>query len=188
MKNIMTYAFLLFVVIVLQTVVLPSTFHALSDVFGAAWLNRVTINGFLLLAIYFSFNRDFLHGLIWVLAIIYIEKACGLFWFRSHPVTYVSIFLIAQLLKIQFVFQYAPSIRAMVFLMSLLASFIHVWVAASYYSFASPWSVFAATSIVNSFGYALLAPGIFEWLTRFDQRTVYRFEKQQTFFSTSIHA
>jgi hypothetical protein len=187
MRNIMMYGFIAFVAILLQTVMLPGGFKMLSQLLHAHWLQRVMLDIFLLLAIYFSFNRNFFQGLMWVLVLVYLEKACGLFWYRSHPVTYLSVFLLAQVLKIQFVFQYAPSIRTMVFCVSLLTSFIHIWVANSFYDFPSPWAVYGFSSLVSAVIQAWLAPYFFEALTRFDRRTVYRFEKQQTFFSTSFH-
>ncbi|MCB1196989.1 MAG: hypothetical protein KDK51_01335 [Deltaproteobacteria bacterium] len=179
MRNIIGYSALIYFFALLQTVLLPEFFALLGSPIAG-----LTIDFFLLLILYFSFNRDFFHGLVWIVILSIAESGLGYVWEGVQVPVLLLVFVIVQGLKVQFVFQSYASIRMVVFALCMLEHSFHIYFGTG------------TERVFHQFGYILLscvlhaslAPYLFDLLTRFDAKTIYRFEKQRTLFTTPIRS
>jgi|GEM_PF-6724862 len=145
----------------------------------------MTIDFFLIFLIYFSFNRHFFNGLLWMLGIALFESALGFSWSGAQLSLMMVVFMIIQGMKLKFIFQRPRAIYISVFLLCMFEHVAH-YVIASHLSWGDIIEYHAATIVFSSFMHALLAPLIFEMLTVLDQKHVYLFEKQRTLFQGRI--
>lgn len=146
-----------------------------------------TIDFFLLLAMYFSFNRDFLNGLIWVLGVALFESAFGYTWPGVHMSLFLGVFLWIQLLKLQFVFHQRRTLFLSIFFLCLFEHVLH-YLIGTRESFYWVWVEHGFSILFLSFLHACVGIALFKMFAGWDEKHLYLFEKQRTLFQGRIQS
>ncbi|MCB0271758.1 MAG: hypothetical protein KDD46_01955 [Bdellovibrionales bacterium] len=187
MKNFLSYALMLYIFAIFQTVIFPDFFFVISQIIAKDFFLTLTIDLYYLMIIYFSFNRSFLKGLTSVIMLYFIEEGLGFSWIGVQIPIFLTTFLVIQVLKVHFVFHTRRAVGVVVFILIFVENISHYRLGLDQ-DFPIIFIQYGFSALSSSLIHAWVGGYLFEILTAFDAKTLYRFETQRTLFPLPIRS